>query len=111
MFSHYDRPHIAQLCEKDGLYVRALQLLVGYTPDYLFLLQTILWADHQGAVKFALMLSQMEGGCPVDYNTPNDLFFQDVRAAALGIFLAVRICAGPEIATVGGNIHLSKLQN
>ncbi|KAL6506688.1 hypothetical protein OROHE_022520 [Orobanche hederae] len=30
-----------------------------------------------------------------------------VRAAALGIFLAVRICAGPEIATVGGNIHLS----
>ncbi|KAL7617626.1 hypothetical protein Lser_V15G03457 [Lactuca serriola] len=25
MFSHYDRPRIAQLCEKAGLYVRALQ--------------------------------------------------------------------------------------
>ena len=29
MFSHYDRPRIAQLCEKAGLYVRALQ--VGYS--------------------------------------------------------------------------------
>ncbi|KAL6554205.1 Clathrin heavy chain [Orobanche minor] len=29
-----------------------------------------------GVVKFALMLSQMEGGCPVDYNTPTDLFLQ-----------------------------------
>ena len=26
MFSHYDRPRIAQLCEKAGLYVRALQV-------------------------------------------------------------------------------------
>lgn len=25
MFSHYDRPRIAQLCEKAGLYMRALQ--------------------------------------------------------------------------------------
>ena len=25
MFTHYDRPRIAQLCEKAGLYVRALQ--------------------------------------------------------------------------------------
>lgn len=30
----------------------------------------------QGAVNFALMLSQMEGGCPVDYNTITDLFLQ-----------------------------------
>ncbi|KAL6534022.1 hypothetical protein OROHE_013855 [Orobanche hederae] len=29
-----------------------------------------------GAVKFALMLSQMEGGCPVDYNNITDLFLQ-----------------------------------
>ena len=26
MFSHYDRPRVAQLCEKAGLYVRALQV-------------------------------------------------------------------------------------
>ncbi|RLM85368.1 Clathrin heavy chain 2 -like protein [Panicum miliaceum] len=29
-----------------------------------------------GAVNFALMMSQMEGGCPVDYNTITDLFLQ-----------------------------------
>ncbi|PQQ11752.1 Clathrin heavy chain 1 [Prunus yedoensis var. nudiflora] len=49
---------------------------VGYTPDYLFLLQTILRSDPQGAVNFALMMAQMEGGCPVDYNTITDLFLQ-----------------------------------
>ncbi|KAL2583171.1 hypothetical protein AAZV13_14G054000 [Glycine max] len=49
---------------------------VGYTPDYLFLLQTILRTDPQGAVNFALMMSQMEGGSPVDYNTITDLFLQ-----------------------------------
>ncbi|KAF2580753.1 hypothetical protein F2Q68_00002811 [Brassica cretica] len=49
---------------------------VGYTPDYMFLLQTILRTDPQGAVNFALMMSQMEGGCPVDYNTITDLFLQ-----------------------------------
>ncbi|THU69571.1 hypothetical protein C4D60_Mb08t15820 [Musa balbisiana] len=49
---------------------------VGYTPDYLFLLQTILRSDPQGAVNFALMMSQMDGGCPVDYNTITDLFLQ-----------------------------------
>lgn len=27
MFSHYDRPRIAQLCEKAGLYMRALQVM------------------------------------------------------------------------------------
>ncbi|KAL7229187.1 hypothetical protein ACSBR2_007811 [Camellia fascicularis] len=51
-------------------------VIVGYTPDYLFLLQTILRSDPQGAVNFALMMSQMEGGCPVDYNTITDLFLQ-----------------------------------
>ena len=30
----------------------------------------------QGAVNFALMMSQMEGGCPVDFNTITDLFLQ-----------------------------------
>ncbi|KAL4335567.1 hypothetical protein GQ457_07G017970 [Hibiscus cannabinus] len=49
---------------------------VGYNPDYFFLLQTILGTDPQGAVNFALMMSQMEGGCPVDYNTITDLFLQ-----------------------------------
>ncbi|KAJ0021343.1 hypothetical protein Pint_32516 [Pistacia integerrima] len=49
---------------------------VGYTPDYLFLLKTILRSDPQAAVNFALMMSQMEGGCPVDYNTMADLFLQ-----------------------------------
>uniref|UniRef100_A0A0E0R335 Clathrin heavy chain linker core motif domain-containing protein n=1 Tax=Oryza rufipogon TaxID=4529 RepID=A0A0E0R335_ORYRU len=33
-------------------------------------------AKFQGAVNFALMMSQMEGGCPVDYNTITDLFLQ-----------------------------------
>ena len=32
MFSHYDRPRIAQLCEKAGLYMRALQVL--FRPLY-----------------------------------------------------------------------------
>lgn len=27
MFSHYDRPRIGQLCEKAGLYIRALQVI------------------------------------------------------------------------------------
>uniref|UniRef100_A9U2Z4 Clathrin heavy chain n=1 Tax=Physcomitrium patens TaxID=3218 RepID=A9U2Z4_PHYPA len=49
---------------------------VGYTPDYLFLLQTILLSDPQGAVNFALMMSQLERGCPVDYNVITDLFLQ-----------------------------------
>ncbi|KAK4257713.1 hypothetical protein QN277_007270 [Acacia crassicarpa] len=49
---------------------------VDYTLDYLFLLQTILWTNPQGAVNFALMMSQMEGGCPVDYNTITDVFLQ-----------------------------------
>ncbi|KAJ7543091.1 hypothetical protein O6H91_09G024400 [Diphasiastrum complanatum] len=49
---------------------------VGYTPDYLFLLQSMLRSDPQGAVNFALMLSQMEGGSPVDYNVITDLFLQ-----------------------------------
>ncbi|KAG5123489.1 hypothetical protein AAZX31_11G061500 [Glycine max] len=49
---------------------------VGYTPDYMFLLQTILRTDPQGAVNFALMMAQMEGGCPIDYNTITDLFLQ-----------------------------------
>ncbi|KAB2607101.1 Clathrin heavy chain 2 [Pyrus ussuriensis x Pyrus communis] len=33
-------------------------------------------AKFQGAVNFALMMSQMEGGCPIDYNTITDLFLQ-----------------------------------
>ncbi|KAI3502857.1 hypothetical protein L1887_31216 [Cichorium endivia] len=32
--------------------------------------------NQQGAVNFALMMSQMVGGCPVDYNTRTDLFLQ-----------------------------------
>ena len=28
MFTHYDRPRIAQLCEKAGLYLRALQVSI-----------------------------------------------------------------------------------
>ncbi|CAH8354698.1 unnamed protein product [Eruca vesicaria subsp. sativa] len=47
-----------------------------YTPDYLFLLQTILRTDPEGAVSFALMMSEMKGGCPVDFNTITDLFLQ-----------------------------------
>jgi clathrin heavy chain len=38
MFSHYDRPRIAQLCEKAGLYMRALQV-VKMTFQYLIWLR------------------------------------------------------------------------
>ena len=27
MFSHYDHPHIEQLCENDGLFIWSLQVL------------------------------------------------------------------------------------
>ncbi|CAH8290985.1 unnamed protein product [Eruca vesicaria subsp. sativa] len=47
-----------------------------YTPDYMFLLQTILRTDPQGAGKFAKAMSQMEGGCPLDINTITELFLQ-----------------------------------
>eukprot|EP00271_Cylindrocystis_brebissonii_P014176 TRINITY_DN35436_c0_g1_i1.p1 TRINITY_DN35436_c0_g1~~TRINITY_DN35436_c0_g1_i1.p1 ORF type:complete len:1694 (-),score=426.59 TRINITY_DN35436_c0_g1_i1:500-5581(-) len=49
---------------------------VGYTPDYLWLLQSMLRSNPQGAVSFALMMAQMEGGSPLDYNTITDLFLQ-----------------------------------
>nr|CAD1822052.1 unnamed protein product [Ananas comosus var. bracteatus] len=65
----------AERREFDKILIYSKQV-VGYTPDYLFLLQTILRSDPQGAVNFALMMSQMEGGCPVDYNTITDLFLQ-----------------------------------
>ena len=32
MFSHYDRPRIGQLCEKAGLYIRALQVKCLLNP-------------------------------------------------------------------------------
>ncbi|GAV85375.1 Clathrin domain-containing protein/Clathrin_H_link domain-containing protein, partial [Cephalotus follicularis] len=64
----------AERKEFDKILVYSKQ--IGYTPDYLFLLQTILRSDPQGAINFALMMSQMEGGCPVDYNTITDLFLQ-----------------------------------
>ena len=44
MFSHYDRPRIAQLCEKAGLFIRALQVLCFYSYDWLlFLVRIISW--------------------------------------------------------------------
>ena len=33
MFSHYDRPRIGQLCEKAGLYLRALQVQYSLDSD------------------------------------------------------------------------------
>jgi hypothetical protein len=32
--THYDRPRIAQLCEKAGLYMRALQVCVGWVGGW-----------------------------------------------------------------------------
>ena len=49
---------------------------VGYTPDYLWLFQSMLRSNPQGAVNFALMMGGMEGGSPLDYNTITDLFLQ-----------------------------------
>ena len=45
----------------------------------------------QGAVNFALMMSQMEGGCPVDYNTITDLFLQVGKIVYTPIFTHVLI--------------------
>jgi hypothetical protein len=36
MFSHYDRPRIAQLCEKAGLYLRALQVSISVLVQLIF---------------------------------------------------------------------------
>ncbi|KAJ6750992.1 hypothetical protein OIU85_001517 [Salix viminalis] len=66
----------AERREFDKILIYSKQVKLGYNPDYLFLLQTILRTDPQAAVNFALMMSQMEGGCPVDYNTITDLFLQ-----------------------------------
>eukprot|EP00899_Mesostigma_viride_P014185 jgi/Mesvir1/22768/Mv14160-RA.1 len=49
---------------------------VGYRPDYLYLVQSILRVNPQGALSFVLMLAQMEGGCPLDFNVVTDLFLQ-----------------------------------
>ena len=38
-------------------------------------------------MNFALMMSQMEGGCPVDYNTITDLFLQVQRLLIIFLFL------------------------
>ena len=47
MFSHYDRPRIAQLCEKAGLYVRALQvgLLLAMQSLFQFYYTAIIFMD------------------------------------------------------------------
>nr|KAJ0206742.1 hypothetical protein LSAT_V11C500279160 [Lactuca sativa] len=49
-----------------------------YTFDYLFFLQTILRSDPQGVVNFALMMSQMEGGCPRNLIREATAFLLDV---------------------------------
>jgi clathrin heavy chain len=42
MFSHYDRPRIAQLCEKAGLYLRALQVSIVALVQLIFLFAYLL---------------------------------------------------------------------
>lgn len=44
MFSHYDRPRIAQLCEKAALYVRALQVM---THQMCFLVTFFSYLTHK----------------------------------------------------------------
>lgn len=46
MFSHYDRPRIAQLCEKAGLYLRALQVSTS----------TLALAHLISSLRFAVLL-------------------------------------------------------
>lgn len=43
----------------------------------------------QGAVNFALMMSQLEGGCPVDYNVITDLFLQVWMSVCSCLILSV----------------------
>ncbi|CAI7842986.1 unnamed protein product, partial [Closterium sp. NIES-53] len=64
----------AERGEFDKILVYSKQ--VGYNPDYLWLMQTMLRSNPQGALNFALMMAQMEGGSPLDYNTITDLFLQ-----------------------------------
>ncbi|KAJ6850514.1 clathrin heavy chain 1-like isoform X1 [Iris pallida] len=49
---------------------------VGYTPDYPSLLKMVLEPDPQVAVNFAMKMSELEGGCPIDYDTIIGLFLQ-----------------------------------
>ncbi|KAG9442154.1 hypothetical protein H6P81_018008 [Aristolochia fimbriata] len=58
--------------EEDAVWIHS----VGYIPDYLSLFLTILRTNPQEAVIFALMMSHMQGGCPIDYSTITDLFLQ-----------------------------------
>ena len=44
MFTHYDRAHIAQLCEKAGLLQRALEHYTGITRMHAF---KVLLIDHK----------------------------------------------------------------
>jgi len=53
-----------------GVYFAACNLLV------VVVLMVSVHLRMQGAVNFALMMSQLEGGCPVDYNVITDLFLQ-----------------------------------
>lgn len=48
MFSHYDRPRVAQLCEKAGLYLRALQVWN-------------LWAFLRNSLKVGWLFSVLNG--------------------------------------------------
>ncbi len=49
---------------------------VGFTPDYVFLLQNIIRINPAGALEFALMLAQAQGGPLVNLDAIIDTFIQ-----------------------------------
>lgn len=60
---------------------------------------------NQGAVNFALMMSQMEGGCPVDYNTITDLFLQVSFVFIYNVLLTSNIPSGFSCIYYGICLH------
>jgi clathrin heavy chain len=48
---------------------------VGHTPDYLFIMQSLMMSNPQAAAKLAVTIAQQPGP-PVDVNTITDLFLQ-----------------------------------
>lgn len=69
---------ICSFCKQfSGLILRYFLICVKQTQDLSKCeVVMICFCCVKGAVNFALMMSQMEGGCPIDYNTITDLFLQ-----------------------------------
>ena len=83
MFSHYDRPRIGQLCEKAGLYMRALQVCIHWRS-----LRSPCYHQHPNPInKFVLELSNCR-----HFLTILNIFHSSWLMVSFGGFLIVRFC-------------------